>query len=98
MIKVVCSVYDLKAAVFSNPFYAPNVPVAKRDFAYAVTDQSTGISRNPEDYSLFQVATFDDESGVFIPFVPPCSWFPLLVPLTHLENSHAFAFWSTWSW
>lgn len=71
MIKVMCSVFDSKAACFSNPFYSPNIPVATRDFSAACMDKNSGISRNPEDYSLFQVGTFDDESGLLTPTLPP---------------------------
>lgn len=71
MIKVVCSVFDAKAGLFSNPFYSVNTAVAKRDFFAGCSDPKSGLSRNAEDYSLFQVATFDDESGQFSPIVPP---------------------------
>lgn len=71
MIKVVCSVFDSKAAVYANPFYSPNTAVAIRDFSHACHDPNVALFRNPEDYSLYQVATFDDESGLFVPTVPP---------------------------
>jgi hypothetical protein len=71
MLKVVCSVFDVKAAAYSNPFYAVNNSVATRDFRQACTDPASALSANPEDFSLYQVATFDDESGLFAPVVPP---------------------------
>lgn len=71
MIKVVCSVFDSKAAIFSNPFYSVNVAVASRDFAQGCKDPASALSANPEDFSLYQVATFDDDSGMFVPTVPP---------------------------
>jgi hypothetical protein len=71
MIKVVCSVFDSKAAAYSNPFYSPNNAVATRDFLHAATDPQSAMFRNPEDFSLYQVATFDDDSGLFAPVVPP---------------------------
>lgn len=71
MIKFVCSVFDVKAAAFSNPFYSVNPAVAIRDFRTACSDPASGLSANPEDYNLYQVATFDDESGLFVPTVPP---------------------------
>lgn len=71
MIKFVCSVYDVKATLFSNPYYSVNVAVAIRDFNQGCLDPSSALSRNPEDFSLYQVATFDDESGQFTPTNPP---------------------------
>lgn len=71
MIKVICSVFDSKAGVFANPFVAVNLAVARRDYLYACTDPTTALSRNPSDYSLFQLATFDDESGLLTACVPP---------------------------
>lgn len=71
MNKVVCSVFDVKAGIFSNPFYSPNLLVAKRDFSRGCTDPSSGLFCHPEDYSLFHLANFDDESGVFKSVTPP---------------------------
>jgi hypothetical protein len=71
MIKVVCSVFDAKAGLYSNPFYSVNVAVATRDFNHACTDPNSGLAQHPEDFSLYVVANFDDESGLFVPNVPP---------------------------
>lgn len=71
MIKSVCAVFDVKGMLYSNPFYAVNNAVAIRDFTAACSDSSSALFRNPEDYSLFQLATFDDVSGLFTPLVPP---------------------------
>lgn len=71
MIKLVCSVFDAKAGIYSNPFYSHNIMTATRDFNQGCSDPNSGLSRNPEDYSLYAVATFDDESGLFAPTVPP---------------------------
>lgn len=71
MQKVVCSVFDTKAAVYSNPFYSVNTAVAARDFAHGCNDPNSALHRNPDDYILYQVASFDDETGLFTPCVPP---------------------------
>lgn len=65
MIKKVFSVYDAKARVYSNPFYAIRTEVAIRDFHRAATDPSSEISRFPLDYVLFLVGEFDDEACTF---------------------------------
>lgn len=71
MKKVVCSVFDNKAAVYSNPFYSVNLAVASRDFAQACKDSNSGLSVHRDDFSLYQLAEFDDISGVFVPCMPP---------------------------
>lgn len=71
MKKIVCAIFDAKAGVYSNPFYSINVQVATRDFNHACTDPNSGLSLHPEDYTLYALATFDDESGLFVPNVPP---------------------------
>lgn len=71
MKKVVCSVFDVKSAIYSNPFYSPNVAVADRDFKYACQDSTTALSRHPDDYVLYCLAEFDDESGLFTSHTPP---------------------------
>lgn len=71
MKKAVCAVYDRKAAVYFNPFYSVNTLTAGRDFMTAVADPTTQLSRNPEDYSLYCVAEFYDDSGLFVPVNPP---------------------------
>jgi hypothetical protein len=62
---MVCSVFDVKANAFMSPFFVPNVNIARRSFGDAVLDPSTGISKHPEDYRLYQVSIFDDNSGLF---------------------------------
>jgi hypothetical protein len=71
MQKSVCAVFDSKSGLYANPFYAVNSVVAVRDFITAARDPAVQISKNPEDYSLYQLATFDDESGLFTSNIPP---------------------------
>lgn len=64
MQKQMFSIYDSKAKVFSNPFTSINTATAVRDFQRAASDPHSDISRFPEDYTLFDLATFDDVTGV----------------------------------
>lgn len=69
MIKVF-SVYDSKAKVFSQPFYALNEDVAVRMFQASVNDRSTQFWKYPEDFTLFAVGGFDDNKGELVPLSP----------------------------
>ena len=68
---IVCSVLDVKAAVYSRPMFYLNSNVAVRSFGDAVSDKSTGIASHPEDFHLYKVGEFDDVEGVFVNFKRP---------------------------
>lgn len=68
MIHVVCSVRDLKAEIFSRPFYTGRVGEALRSFQDEVVqgDPATSlIAKHPADFELWHVADWDDESSSF---------------------------------
>lgn len=70
MITQVFSIFDVKAKSFGVPFYATNKELAMRNVAAVVNDgseQSGMLSKFPEDFVLYHVASFDDEQGVFEP-------------------------------
>jgi hypothetical protein len=67
MFKSVYSVYDNKAKLFGQPFYAINHHVAIRDFAYAANTPDNEIGRHPTDYSLFCIGDYDDSTGILHP-------------------------------
>lgn len=58
------SVRDAKAEAFIPPFVLPNEAMAVREFTGCVNDRQHAFSRNAEDYSLYEVGTFDDQTGV----------------------------------
>lgn len=60
------SVYDNKAVAFLPPFFMFNDAVACRAFSDAVNDPSHQFHKNPTDYNLFCVGSFDDSTGVLV--------------------------------
>lgn len=60
----VFSVYDSKARHFGQPHLQQNSDVAVRAFAEAANTPGNPISANPEDYTLVEIGTFDDETGL----------------------------------
>lgn len=56
----VYSVYDLKAAAYSPPFYVQNDAVAIRAFTDIANDRRSSVSKYPGDYELRHIGTFDD--------------------------------------
>lgn len=67
----VYSIMDVKAAVFGRPFVQLNNAVAMRTFSDLAKDAQSEISRHPEDFKLFRLGEFDDNSGVLSPVAQP---------------------------
>lgn len=63
MHKGIFSVYDVKSAIYGNPFYSSNLLTALRDFQTAASDPSSTISKYPADFQLFELGSFDDVLG-----------------------------------
>lgn len=72
MMSYVFSVFDSKPAFFGTPFIDQRKESAIRAFADAVNspDPNNGFKRHPEDYSLFVLGEFDNETGELIPQIP----------------------------
>lgn len=61
---LVFAVLDSVAKMFLQPFYARTTEEAMRRFRATVNDpRSEGIAQFPEDYHLYQIGTFDQETG-----------------------------------
>lgn len=59
--------YDSKTEIYMTPFMARNMGEALRSFQDAVNDPKTTISQHPEDYTLFEIASYDDSTGTYKP-------------------------------
>lgn len=55
--------FDAKAKLYSRPFYTQTRGMAIRTFADIANDKDHPIGRHPEDYTLYEIGTFDDVSG-----------------------------------
>nr|QJB19242.1 MAG: nonstructural protein [Microvirus sp.] len=61
----VFSIYDAKMGTYQQPFCAQTIGQATRLFDDLVNDQNTGPNKHPEDYTLFEIGSFEDEKGYF---------------------------------
>lgn len=59
----VFAVRDSKADAFGELFACPSVGLAVRSFGEAVMNPKTGLNRYPEDYSLWELGTYEQNSG-----------------------------------
>lgn len=60
----VFSVYDSKVQCYAQPFMLRSKGEALRGWQDAVNDQTTNLYRHSGDFSLFEIAEFDDQTGV----------------------------------
>lgn len=57
------SMKDTKMGKFSMPFVAPNDEIAKRTLASTIKQGGTTISEFPEDFQLFRLGNYDEDTG-----------------------------------
>lgn len=64
---IVVSVKDSAVGVFSRPFFVPTVGLAVRSFTDEVNRaaEDNQVYRHPDDYVLFRLGSFDEETGIF---------------------------------
>lgn len=65
------AIYDAKAEFYANPFVARTTGEALRSFAQAANDEKITISQNPDDFALFELAEFDEQTGQIKPYDVP---------------------------
>lgn len=59
----VYSLRDSKAGTFSRPFMKLSQAEAVRDFTQLARDPSSQVSAFPEDFDLYHLGEFNDETG-----------------------------------
>lgn len=64
------SLYDVKAQVYGTPFNAINQNVATRMCTEIVNDEASIYYKHPEDFALFEIGGFDEETGELSPMIP----------------------------
>ncbi len=71
MIYGVYSIFDSAAGVFTAPTIDISDGSAVRSFQQALANSGSIMNFKPDDFSLYQVGTFDVESGQLAPLIPP---------------------------
>ncbi len=59
------TVYDEKAECFGNPFFVSAPGQATRMFADLSRDKQTTVGQHPEDFTLYQVGTWNNSEAKF---------------------------------
>lgn len=67
----VFAVFDSKLAAHFHPFYAVHAAIAKRSFHAIANDPSSQICQHPADFTLLELAEWNDETGEFNNYPKP---------------------------
>ena len=59
-------IYDSKANAYLQPWFLTTEPMAIRAFTDLANDSDSNVSRHPEDYTLFNIGSFDDNTAEII--------------------------------
>ena len=57
---------DSKAGIFTRPFFLASVGAACRFVSDLVVDRESPLHAHPADYSLWELGSFDELSGVLV--------------------------------
>lgn len=67
----IVSVFDKKTALYDSPILTQHVGTAIREWDHLRKDPQTKFGKNPEDFDLFQIGTFDPSMGTVENIIPP---------------------------
>lgn len=73
MILKVFTVYDSKAEAYLPPFMMHTKAQAIRAFCDTVNSPDSVFAKHPEDYTLFEIASFDDSIAEYEMLSVKCS-------------------------
>lgn len=86
---LIFSVYDSKAEAFGAPIFVDTVGLALRSFQAAVADERSELHRFSEDFTLFELGSFDRKDGSFVLHPAPRSVVRAAVVLEQMKNQEA---------
>lgn len=58
------SIFDAKAKAYITPFFLPTTGMATRTFTDMINDPTCAFSKHPEDYTIFNLGSLDDSTGI----------------------------------
>ncbi len=65
MIHKIFTIYDDKAEFYLQPFFFKTAGQATRAFQESCNEPGHQFYKHPEDFTLFELGTYDDETAVF---------------------------------
>jgi len=68
MINEMFTIYDGKAEAYLPPFFLHQIAMASRVFSDCINSKDHQFSKHPEDYTLFHIGSFDDNTAKITSF------------------------------
>lgn len=68
MISKICTIYDSKAEAYLPPMFFQSLAQAERSFGDICNDNSHPIGVHPEDYTLWCVGEWIEQTGTIVVF------------------------------
>lgn len=65
------AIYDQKAFAYLPPFTLPRAEMAERTFGECINSNTHQFGKHPADYTLFELGSYDDNSGQLTPHLAP---------------------------
>lgn len=65
------SIRDAAVSVYHPPYFQANDYEALRSFATVANDSKTSIHQHPQDYDLYYIGEYDDNTGKMSPLDTP---------------------------
>lgn len=62
---VAVAVRDSAVDAFMRPFFVPTTAFAVRSFGEEMKNADSPMAKSPQDFALFELGSFDEESGRF---------------------------------
>ncbi len=73
--KVQCyAIFDTCSGIYEKPFFHTADDAVRREFQDVATAADHAISRHPEHYSVWRLATFDNQTGKITNEPNECLW------------------------
>lgn len=63
---IVVSIRDRALAAYGQPVFVHTVGQAIRSFQDEINNTQSEISKHPDDYDLYQLGTYDNNTGQFL--------------------------------
>lgn len=70
----VFAVYDSKAEIYGSPMFFAAKGLATRAFEDQANNPESLINKHAPDFTLFEIGTYDQDSGQFTQDKSPKSW------------------------
>lgn len=59
------TIFDSKVGAYMQPFFMVSTGAAIRTWGDTVNDPKTQFSKHPGDFTLFEIGSYDEETGTF---------------------------------